>query len=86
MSARPAIWATARAPSAPARYPSLAKNPKLETGDYAIYVVLHGQKAMPPFGRLMTDEQVAAVVTYIRTHFGNDYKEPVTAEDVKKAR
>ena len=51
-----------------------------------LYVVLHGQKAMPPVGRLMTDEQVAAVVTYIRTHFGNDYKEPVTAEQVKKAR
>ncbi len=68
------------------RYPSLAKNPKLETGDYATYVVLHGQKAMPAVGRLMTDDQVATVVTYIRTHFGNDYKEPVTAEDVKKER
>ena len=41
---------------------------------------------MPAVGRLMTDEQVAAVVTYIRTHFGNDYQEPVTAEQVKKAR
>ena len=68
------------------RYPALARNPKLETGDYATYVVLHGQKAMPPFGRLMTDEQVAAVVNYVRTHFGNDYPAPVTAEDVKKAR
>ena len=68
------------------RYPSLVKNPKLETGDYATYVVLHGQKAMPAVGRLMTDEQVATVVTYIRTHFGNDYKDPVRAEDVKKAR
>ena len=68
------------------RYPSLAKNTKLEAGDYPTYVVLHGQKAMPAVGRLMTDEQVAAVVTYIRTHFGNDYKEPVTAEQVKKAR
>jgi mono/diheme cytochrome c family protein len=35
---------------------------------------------------LMTDDQVAAVVNYIRTHFGNDYSVPVTAEDVKKAR
>ncbi|HEY2874215.1 MAG TPA: cytochrome c [Reyranella sp.] len=68
------------------RYPSLAKNPKLETDAGALYVILHGQGAMPPVGRLMTDEQVAAVVTYIRTHFGNDYKQPVTAEDVKKAR
>ena len=41
---------------------------------------------MPAVGRLMSDEQVAAVVNYIRTHFGNDYKEPVTAEQVQKAR
>jgi mono/diheme cytochrome c family protein len=68
------------------RYPSLAKNLKLETGDYAAYVVLHGQKAMPAVGRLMTDEQVAAVVNYIRTHFGNDYRIAVTPADVKKAR
>jgi mono/diheme cytochrome c family protein len=68
------------------QYPSLAKNPKLETGDYATYVVLHGQKAMPAIGRLMTDDQVAAVVNYIRTHFGNDYPVPVAAEDVKNVR
>jgi mono/diheme cytochrome c family protein len=68
------------------RYPSLAKNPKLETDAEALYVILHGQGAMPPVGRLMTDDQVAAVVTYIRTHFGNNYKEPVTADAVKKAR
>ena len=68
------------------RYPALAKNPKLETAAYPTHVVLHGEKAMPAVGRLMTDEQVAAVVNYIRTHFGNDYKTPVTAEEVKKAR
>ena len=30
----------------------------------------------------MRDHQVAAVVNYIRTNFGNDYNDPVTAEDV----
>jgi mono/diheme cytochrome c family protein len=68
------------------RYPSLAKNPKLETEAEAVYLILHGQGAMPPVGRLMTDEQVAAVVTFIRTHFGNNYPTPVTAEQVQKAR
>lgn len=68
------------------RYPALANNPMLETAQYAIYVVLHGQKAMPPFGRLMTDEQVAAVVNHVRTHFGNSYKDAVTAEQVRDAR
>jgi mono/diheme cytochrome c family protein len=68
------------------QYPALARNPKLETPTYPTYVVLHGQKAMPALGRLMTDEQVAAVVNYIRTHFGNDYGTPTTAEEVKQAR
>ena len=68
------------------RYPSLVKNPKLETDAEPVYVILHGQGAMPAVGRLMTDEQVANVVNYIRTHFGNDYRRPVTAEQVKKAR
>ena len=35
---------------------------------------------------MMTDEQVAAVVNYVRTHFGNDYTDPVTAQDVKSVR
>ena len=34
----------------------------------------------------MTDDQVAAVVNYLRTHFGNSYTDPVTAEDVKVVR
>ena len=68
------------------QYPALAKNPKLATAAYPIHVVLRGEKAMPAIGRLMTDEQVAAVVNYVRTHFGNDYKTPVTAEEVRKAR
>jgi mono/diheme cytochrome c family protein len=68
------------------RYPALANNEKLRTGDYATNVVLHGQKAMPPFGRMMTDDQVAAVVNYVRTHFGNNYTDAVTVQDAKNAR
>jgi len=29
---------------------------------------------------------VAAVVNYLRTHFGNQYSDAVTAEDVKRVR
>ena len=68
------------------QYPSLARNPKLEAAAYATHIVLHGHKAMPAMGRLMTDEQVAAVVNHIRMHFGNGYKNAVTADEVKKAR
>jgi len=68
------------------RYPPLAKNEKLSSGGYVLYVVLNGQKAMPPFARMMGDDQVAAIVNYVRTHFGNDYPDAVTAADVKGAR
>lgn len=68
------------------KYPALAKNTNLESAGYPIYVILHGQKGMPPVGQMLDDEQVAAVVNYVRTHFGNDYKDAATAQDVKDAR
>ena len=67
-------------------YPALARNQNLETSDYPVDVILHGQKGMPPVGQMMDDEQVAAVVNYVRTHFGNNYTDAVTAEDVAGAR
>lgn len=67
-------------------YPALAKNETLAEASYPIYVLLNGLKGMPPVGQMMNDEQIAAVVTYIRTNFGNDYKEPVTAQDVADNR
>jgi mono/diheme cytochrome c family protein len=67
-------------------YPSLAGNKNLEAGGYPVYVVVRGQRAMPPFGVMMSDDQVAAVVNYLRTHFGNDYPDAVTADDVKAVR
>ncbi|MBZ9703799.1 MULTISPECIES: cytochrome c [unclassified Mesorhizobium] len=67
-------------------YPALAKNKNLETGGYPVSLVLHGQNGMPPVGQMMSDDQVAAVVNYVRTHFGNDYKDAVTAQDVKDVR
>ena len=67
-------------------YPGLAENPKLEAGGYALSVLMQGMNGMPPIGKMMTDQQAADVVNYIRTHFGNQYKDPVTAEDAKAAR
>lgn len=67
-------------------YPSLAKNPNLQSSSYPITLVVRGQRAMPPFGDMMNDDQVAAVVNYVRTHFGNNYRDAVTAEDVRDAR
>ena len=68
------------------KYPALAKNEKLEAGGYAVNVILHGQNAMPPVGQMMSDDQVAAVVNYVRTNFGNSYTDAVTAQDVANTR
>src|SRR5260370_3402995 len=67
-------------------YPSLAGNKNLEAGGYPVYVVVRGQRAMPPFGAMMSDDQVAAVVNYLRTHFDNNYLDAVTADDVRTVR
>jgi mono/diheme cytochrome c family protein len=67
-------------------YPSLASNSNLQSSGYPIDLVVNGRRAMPPFGDMMSDAQVAAVVNYLRTHFGNDYRDAVTAKDVKQAR
>jgi mono/diheme cytochrome c family protein len=67
-------------------YPSLAGNKNLEASGYPVTVVVNGQRGMPAFGGMMSDEQVAAVVNYLRTHFGNNYRDAVTAEDVRSVR
>ena len=67
-------------------YPALAKNENLVSSGYPVYVVLKGLNGMPPVGGMMTDQQVADVVNYVRTHFGNEYKDPVTAADVAPYR
>jgi mono/diheme cytochrome c family protein len=67
-------------------YPSLAGNKNLEAGGYPVFMVVNGQRGMPAFGAMMSDEQVVAVVNYVRTHFGNDYRDAVTVEDVKTVR
>ena len=67
-------------------YPSLAGNRNLEASGYPIDVVVNGQRGMPPFGTMMSNDQVAAVVNYLRTHFDNNYRDDVTADDLKAIR
>jgi mono/diheme cytochrome c family protein len=67
-------------------YPSLAGNRNLEASGYPVEVVVNGQRGMPSFGSMMSNDQVAAVVNYLRTHFDNDYRDDVTADDVKAIR
>ena len=67
-------------------YPALAGDPNLASAGYPIYMVLYGRKAMPGFGGFLDDAQVAAVVNFIRSHFGNDDKDPATPAEVKAER
>ena len=67
-------------------YPSLVANRNLEASGYAVHLVINGRRSMPAFGDMMTDGQIAAVVNYLRTHFGNSYKDAVTTAEVRQAR
>jgi len=64
--------------------PALAANPRLAVAAYPIAMVVNGRGAMPGFTDILNPTQIANVVGYVRTHFGNAYAKPVTADEVKK--
>ncbi len=51
-------------------YPALQGNPRLAATPYALHMVLNGHRAMPGFGRQLSDEQVAVVLSHVRERFG----------------
>ena len=73
-------------------YPKLAGDPALVSWQYVALTVLAGKNGMPAFGvpsnefvfggLQLTDAQVAEVVNYVRSHFGNKWKGGVTADQV----
>lgn len=67
-------------------YPALASDARLAVAIYPVTVVVNGQRAMPSFGAGLSDEQVASVLNYVRTHFGNHFKDVITPAAVKAAR
>ena len=82
----------------PQLFPALKNNPSVQSADPAslIRVVLRGAQsvatdpaptgaAMPALGWKLSDDEVAAVVTYIRNSWGNAGS-PVSASDVASAR
>ena len=66
-------------------YPALAGNKKFAAKAYPALVIIKGQKAMPSFG-VLTDAQTADVVNYIRSNFGNKYKDVLKPEEVRMLR
>jgi mono/diheme cytochrome c family protein len=67
-------------------YPALAGNSKLAESGYILSMVMNGHRGMPPFRGHFTNGQVADVVNYVRSHFGNHYKSKVTEADVQTLR
>jgi mono/diheme cytochrome c family protein len=74
-------------------YPALAGDPALASRQFMALTVLMGRRNMPAFGAkhafgllgaptALSDAQIAAVVNYVRTNFGNHFKDKTTAEEV----
>jgi mono/diheme cytochrome c family protein len=67
-------------------YPPIADDQKLASSEFMMNVLLRGLKAMPPVGDMMSDAQVADVINYVRTHFGNSHADVVSPAQVSAAR
>jgi mono/diheme cytochrome c family protein len=76
------------------KYPSLVSNPALKSADYVAVTVLLGKRAMPAFGKPVdpsfnfgevhiSDADVAEVVNFVRSHFGNQYADKITASKIE---
>ena len=75
-------------------YPALTGNPRLISPQYMAAVILQGRRDMPAFkptaagedrflrDATLSDAQIADVINYIRTHFGNQYPDRISAEEV----
>lgn len=70
----------------PAAYPALAGNKKLAAKVYPAMVLVNGQGAMPSFGALLNDEQIASAVNYLRTNFSNKYRDVISSTEVRALR
>ncbi|WP_269632380.1 c-type cytochrome [Pelomonas sp. BJYL3] len=72
-------------------YPALQGNPRLAATPYALHMVLNGHRAMPGFGRQLSDDQVAAVLSHVRERFGGMPPEaarvtPAESAEVRKGQ
>ena len=75
-------------------FPALAKDATLASRQYMALTLLMGRRNMPAFGAkhaigfggppaTLTEEQIAAVINYVRSHFGNHYTDLITAAEVR---
>ena len=84
-----------RGASGAGAYPALAGNAHLASAQFTAVTVALGRHNMPHFAAQpelggfeafvtlhLDDRQIAAVVNYVRSHFGNHYTDEVTAADI----
>jgi len=76
----------ARGAKGAGEYPALAANTKLASATFPAARVLNGWLGMPRFADMLSDTQIAEVVNFVRTNFGNHYADRLTAEDVARIR
>lgn len=76
-------------------YPSLAENPNLASAQFTAVTVALGRRNMPHFASQpglgpfeafvvmhLDDAEIARVVNYVRSHFGNHYTDELTQADI----
>ena len=85
---------TAQGAAGAGYFPALAKDSTLASRQYMALTILMGRRNMPPFGAghaigfggppfTLTEEQIASVINYVRSHFGNHYTDLITAVEVR---
>ena len=83
-----------RGASGAGHYPALAGNPTMASARYMALTILQGRRNMPSFEprpsgeaffvpASLTDQQIAAVINYVRTHFGNHYRDRIGTAEVQ---
>jgi mono/diheme cytochrome c family protein len=79
------------------RYPALAGDAALASTQFMALTLLEGRRNMPAFGGTgdvglffsvptLDDDQIAAVINYVRSSFGNHFQGRITAAEVKTLR
>jgi mono/diheme cytochrome c family protein len=75
------------------KYPALAGDPALASRQFMALTLINGRRNMPAFsvkhafgfggpGASLTSAEIAAVINYVRTNFGNHFKDAITPEEV----
>jgi predicted lipoprotein with Yx(FWY)xxD motif len=63
--------------------PSLRANPRLANDQAIVRQIRDGMSEMPGFGRVLSNQELAAVATFVRGSWGNDYP-PLTPEHFER--